>query len=759
MIWKNKFTLLLGSLFFTSATILASQVLLARESRVAFGFGLEFIIFSFAIAGVGLGGLIVYFKSLKRDAAETGRYLTKLFPFFTILSLVPFVALHFLHAPTDSSLVNFLGLFFFLSSLAFYTVGGILIATILKYHAERVSLLYFLDLLGGAFGALIVIYLMDSYGTTGTALFIYAAALIATVLYLLYRFGFKVLTLGVVALLAIPLALPPAESFQVSCRSGRDSLLVESNSFSQINIDPISPVDAARSKEVIGIDYQPGKSNFKILNLSRDCKPSVAYILKFKELSDVNFLLKSINNLPYLLRDYQHVLEIGSGPGNWVIIGALNKVPDITAVEINPLVIDTFRRTVDYNIYQNPSVNLQVVEGRNFVASSSKKYDLIFLFTKTYGGVGTAAYAFSENYLFTKEAYQLYLDRLSPHGVLAIAGDNWFHTILTENLVPTLSSRGLDPINHLLIAEGQNYSLTLAAKDGFSAAEQGKLASFAQPLGYQPKILTSTNVTQYLAKNTDVTDDRPFLINTSDLITSLGSSNAINIGSEQSGLTFQYLLWLLGLTALAYAAVIILPFRRGVPVNKNTVYLTAFFSLVGVGFITFELSLVQKLALFLERPQWPISVGLAAILFFGGLGSLVTSRVRSLELRPWVSRAVLALLLLSLSYLYLFDYLFTNFSSLPEVSRIILTVSALAIPSFLAGMVFPIGLRMTALVSVAFIPWMYAIDGVTSVLGGVVSKIIFLLWGFKTEFMIGILMYCLALLVLFKIRINGDQTA
>ena len=58
-------------------------------------------------------------------------------------------------------------------------------------------------------------------------------------------------------------------------------------------------------------------------------------------------------------------------------------------------------------------------EGRHYLATRPDRYDVIQLSgVDSYSGTAAAAHVFSENYLYTAEAFDLYLSRLSDNGIL-----------------------------------------------------------------------------------------------------------------------------------------------------------------------------------------------------------------------------------------------------------------------------------------------------------------------------------------------------
>ena len=116
--------------------------------------------------------------------------------------------------------------------------------------------------------------------------------------------------------------------------------------------------------------------------------------------------------------------------------------------------------------------------------------------------------------------------------------------------------------------------------------------------------------------------------------------------------------------------------------------------------------------------------------------------------------AILLFLLVGVIYLTFGDNLTSQFANFTLPERLLIASASLALPSLLLGMVFPIGLKLISRQSSSLIPWILAIDGTASVVGGVLSKIVFIVLGFQAEFLIVLVTYLLALLILVKLDLG-----
>jgi len=115
-------------------------------------------------------------------------------------------------------------------------------------------------------------------------------------------------------------------------------------------------------------------------------------------------------------------------------------------------------------------------------------------------------------------------------------------------------------------------------------------------------------------------------------------------------------------------------------------------------------------------------------------------------------RCIVKIILFSAGYIFLaahtLDIIFIRTVYLPLYFKIFVALLILIIPGLLLGMLFPLGLKITSRISPDYVPCMWGINGVASVLGSVLVMITTLLLGFKMTFIIGVIFYLLALLVM-----------
>lgn len=150
-----------------------------------------------------------------------------------------------------------------------------------------------------------------------------------------------------------------------------------------------------------------------------------------------------IYEAPYLrlpTNKLQDVLIIGAGSGSDVAIALRKGAQNIDAVDIDPRIMEIGAQFNVDQPYSDPRVRRHVNDGRAFLESTDKKYDLIlFALPDSLTLVSGASQIRLESFLFTEEAMASVRRRLKPHGAFAMYNyyrENW----LIDRLARTTSS-------------------------------------------------------------------------------------------------------------------------------------------------------------------------------------------------------------------------------------------------------------------------------------------------------------------------------
>ncbi|HSA60347.1 MAG TPA: hypothetical protein VLJ37_11760 [bacterium] len=131
--------------------------------------------------------------------------------------------------------------------------------------------------------------------------------------------------------------------------------------------------------------------------------------------------------LPHLLnRDaggsaFKDVLIIGAGTGNDVSRALQWGASHVDAVEIDPVIYDLGRRYHPDRPYQDERVDIHIDDGRNFLRSTGRKYDLV-IYALVDSLVLHSGYSNIrlESYLFTRQTFEDVRRHLKPNGAFVI---------------------------------------------------------------------------------------------------------------------------------------------------------------------------------------------------------------------------------------------------------------------------------------------------------------------------------------------------
>jgi len=751
-------------LFIISVSLLGIELLFTRVAKVSFGEGSQFIVISLAILGIGVGAMVVYFflnckkYKYKRNTnlivniifISSLIYLFLIFlPFLVINNLVIDFEAANSFAKNTMHIVKFL---FFFASFLLYLVWGICVSLIFSHYSKSVSLVYFSNLTGSAFGGLIAIISMNIFGVPKTLYIIYFFSFIAVILFGFYANLKRKYLILIFLLLILYSFLTP--KINLICKTNLDynPLFSETNSFSQIDTYKIPAIS---TKKIWPSDYDYSQISKYLISyrIIIDCMGATDFV-EYNKNENLEFLLHDPRIIPHLLKNYSNILIIGSGAGIDIARAVLMNPKNIDGVEINPLIIERINKITkpEINIYNEEKVNLYLQEARNFISTSNETYDFIYIpGTKRYGGASVALYAFLENYLFTEEAFESYFSHLTEEGLLAITDNNWFVSKYLKTGRDIMGKLKINPENKIVLIESEMNSLLILKKNNFTDYEKKLMKDAAIRFKSTFKEF-KYNGTYFNEDYVKITDDHPFywsIYNPKDIF----SKNLIEpeaFSSAKRGnfptLTNYFVLFLAILTVYTSFTIIPLAFNKSKAPNKDILPLLIYFSALGIGFITIELVLMQKFVLLLGHPVYSMAVVLSSLLFFSGLGSLITHK-SSLH-KHNIRSAIFLIVCVILLYIIFFNPIMAKMLQSNLISKIVLVAILVAIPSFFMGMLFPLGIKITEKLSKDLIPWMWGINGLASTLGGVLSMIISLLFGFNTALITGAVFYALAAIII-----------
>ena len=180
---------------------------------------------------------------------------------------------------------------------------------------------------------------------------------------------------------------------------------------------------------------------------------------------------------------------------------------------------------------------------------------------------------------------------------------------------------------------------------------------------------------------------------------------------------------LIVLSAALLLAVVILPARaaiRAAP-RRFVAGTTAYFVLIGLGFMFVEIGLVQRGSVFLGHPTYGLSIVLFSIILSTGVGSLFSERLALVWKRHFSIWAVALA-----GYLFCLPWwmplVWQSFQLGGVALRGAVVAATIAPAGFLMGCGFPTGMRLlTATGAESTAPWFWGVNGAAGVLAAGVA--------------------------------------
>jgi spermidine synthase len=792
------------SVALVSAAALAYEVLLMRLFSIIQWHHFAYMIISLALLGYGASGTFISLAGpalLKRFARS---YWTCLALFglsavacALLAQRIPFNAEEVLwdwHQP-----LRLLALYLLLSLPFFFAASAIALA--LTRYGNEVPQIYAADLLGAGAGSLGIALLLFVVFPAAALQLIGVLGLLAALaasreLRMAQRRWPLLALLGAVLLFALPdtwleLQISPYKGLPQTLRIGGTRIIEERSS-------PLGLLTVVESRRVPLRDA-PGLSlyaNTPIpdqLGLFTDAD-SMTAINHNPAQERLPYLDWQTSALPYFLAAPEHVLVLGAGGGAEVQQALNHDTPQVDAVELNPQVInlvsDDFAGYAGA-LYQRPGVRVHIADARGFIRESREHYDLIQIsLLDAFGASSAGLYSLNENYLYTVEALQDYLQRLSPGGYLAIS--RWIKLPPRDSLklyataLRALRETGVAAPQRQLVMIRSWQTGTLLVKHGeFTAREIADLRAFcaarAFDLAWYPgmteaeanqvnvleepyffRAATALNggeaaefMARYKFNITPATDNRPYFFHffkwrvLPEILALRG----------QGGLPLLESGYLVMVTTLLQAVLIsglfiLLPLRikgwvttaRSSRMRRSRI--VAYFFAIGLAFLFIEIAFIQKFILFLDHPLYAVATVLTAFLVFAGLGSASIARFRTAAIRPsrLAGKAVAGIIALGLVYGWLLGPLCDSLMTLNLTSRLLLSILLIAPLAFCMGMPFPLGLERVGAVMPGFIPWAWGINGCASVISAVMASLLAIQFGFTVVIIAALLLYLAAAL-------------
>jgi len=776
-------------IFLISFAALLLEVSYTRIVSFKLFYYYTYLVIGLALLGIGAGGVLVAIsRRLRRAETDTillwGLLLgaASVGIGYAVVAMVRTDTLRIWDYGTSASISGLARLLIIcLAMFASFIAVGVMIATLFGRRSAQIGRLYFADLVGAGLACAVVVWLLGSIGPPATILLaglVLALAAIRIAVHLRSR------TLAVGAALAIILAVGTAFPSLLPYQrtdTAKEDVNESGHVWSWSALFRVDVYDVSPDVRLLLHDALFGSGIWR-------WNGDPASLTRFDSDSR-SFPFVAAEKAP------DDVLIIGAAGGNEILASLYHDAGHIDAVELNPvthdLVTDDFA-DYDGHLAEHPRVNYVLDEGRSYLARGNRKYELIWYpATDSYSATNAAtsgANVLSESYLYTSEAMVESFKHLRPGGILAAQFGEFNYQARpnrTTRYVATarhaLRERGIeDPSRHILVttqpSEGDAaFSTILVKETPFTTAEVDRVLSAlgsvpGAKLRYAPgHPVTGESVTDVATVPNDeleewydsyryevrpVTDDAPFFWHFTPFDSVLSNFNdPIEAGDAEIALGERVLLLLLGVAILFAAVFLLLPFvaiRRvwtGFPrKGRSAIY----FSAIGLGFMFFEITLIQRLTLFLGYPTYSLTVTLASILIFTGVGAFLSGRYRhgATRVGPLL---IAAIAVLTVFYQFGLPPMTDALLGWPLAGRVLLAFLVLAPLGICLGHFMPLGLGAVAGLTEyprEYVAWGWAVNGFASVVGAVLTTILAMVFGFRTVLFLALAAYVIAIVAL-----------
>ena len=191
---------------------------------------------------------------------------------------------------------------------------------------------------------------------------------------------------------------------------------------------------------------------------------------------------------------------------------------------------------------------------------------------------------------------------------------------------------------------------------------------------------------------------------------------------------------------------------RGRQGTNNKLLQSVFlFAFIGIGFMLIEISLIQRFILYLGQPVLSMAVLLFSLLTGAGLGSLYSGRLTRNDIFKGITTAAICVAILAIIYIFLIPLIFNQLLGLNLALRLLVMVLLLLPLGFSMGFPFPLGIRALKETEMdRYIPWMWGLNGVGSVLGSALTIVIAISLGFAQALLLGAICYLFVFLIFLK---------
>jgi hypothetical protein len=677
-----------------------------------------------------------------------------------------------------------------------YVLLGIAVSLALTRSSQRISVVYGVDLVGAAAGCLVTLALLSAIDTYSAILLVGAIGAGAAL-----AFSRASRSAGLPAQAAAPELLP---KFKLRHGHALGALLLAAGANVLLGTHGLRPVLVKNNFESANELTEERWNSFSRIDMVMNPQSQARLwsaskfapriyldqgwmkidggagspIYRFNgDPLELDFLRFDATALAYYIRHQGRSAVIGIGGGRDLQTASIFGFRDITGVEYNPIFVRLFAQ--DYRDFSGagriPGLRLAVDDARSWFARSHEQFDLIQMsLIDTWAATGAGAFTLSENGLYTVDGWKRFLSRLTPNGVFTVS--RWYAPehldetgrILSLAMATLIEMGERDPATHLYLASNGNLSTLIVGRAPLSAGDVRALDEAVVSLDYRwlvapgrtsadpvfERILHARTLDELIrfGRATPINlappwDANPFffdqlrLSDPASMMRAFRTTPGLIRGNLNATLT---LLTLVIVSMIVVFVVVIAPAMGSAhhASAKTLLWSSAYFLMIGIAFMFVEITLIQRLSLFLGHPVYGLAIVLFSIILATGVGSLLSARAVRLSAPslvgwPLVLAGYLALLPLWLGKIL--DEAETG--SLLERAAVFL---AIIVPAgILMGFMFPAGMRLCTRIDSRTTPWLWAVNGSAGVLAAGATVVVSIETSLNHALWIGALLYAL----------------
>lgn len=762
-----------GGVFFLTSANLSLEIVATRYFAITQSYHLAFFVLSIAFLGFGASGSLLYCRTQYNQTTSPAMACISclLFGLSTavcvpLMNTFPFDLFELLW--DKGRLLNLLGLIFFLG-LPFFFSGWTMVSLVTIF-ASRIRSIYACDLMGAALGAFLPSILFWPKGDRGTFLLVSLIIFVAA-FFLSLALEKRLIIPGLILLSAACLIFtrPPREfEFRLSPykplnqalqAAGSRLLTTKWNAISRVDV-----VDSPSLRFAPGLSLSFSGSLPAQLGIFIDGnQPSALTSFQPPDRQKLSFLDNLPSSLPFFLLPNPSVLIIEPRGGLEILSSIYYEARKVKIIESNPIIPTLLRGELQEkggNILTDGRIEVLTSFPRAAIKRDKEFYDLIILSQPDIlAATGTGLASLQEDNLHTKEAFIQILNRLSPGGILTTTAfllpPPRLELKLLATIVESMEALKLDPKKSLIILLSWGTVTFVGKKGPFTSEEIEKAKSWADEklfhLVYFPGIAPpeKTNLPlnevfpaqlmlellnpsrrqslyqEYLFAIKPARDDRPFFQQTIKLGRLQKTYLAFNkkiLPLLQGGALYPLLLGqttFFSLCLLLFPLVLLRKTKTSNERKEALRFAFPYFILIGAGFMSFEIWLIQKGILFLGHSLYAVSVVLFSLLFSSGMGSLFSGRLKARKL--FAGWFLVSCFLMMICNSFLLPLFMDRFLSQPFFLRAVLMILTIFPTGFLLGFPFPAGISRLQTSFSNLIPLAWSANSLSSVVSSIMA--------------------------------------